>query len=85
MHAIQLAYTLSCRRACVDRRLDCTDIAADHHGHKTAADLLLADQMDVCRLDHGVGCFNGPDQASGLYHSECFFHNWFLLKTTCMD
>ena len=33
-----------------------------HDGHEAGADLLLTDQMNVCCLDHGIGCFDSADQ-----------------------
>ena len=36
---------------------------------EAGADLLLTDQMNVCCLDHGIGCFDSADQAAGLDHA----------------
>ena len=69
--AVQLANALCSRCACVDRSLDRADIAAHHNGNEAGADLLLADEMNVGRLDHGVGRFHGADQAAGFHHTEC--------------
>ena len=74
MDAVQLANALGRRRTGIHRCLNCADIAADHNRHQAAADLLLANQVYVCSLNHSIGCFNRADQASGLYHTECFFH-----------
>jgi hypothetical protein len=71
MNAIQFPHALCCRCAGFNSRLDCAHVAANHHGDKTGADLFLADQMDVCCLDHGVGSFDGADQASGFNHTKC--------------
>ena len=49
MGAVQLADALCGGSACVDSGLDSADIAADHDGHEAGADLLLTDQMNVCR------------------------------------
>ena len=68
----RMASTSSCGdggSACVDSGLDSADIAADHDGHEAGADLLLADQMNISCLDHGIGCFDSADQAAGLDHA----------------
>ena len=69
MAAVQLADALCCGSACIDSSLDCADIAANHNGDEAGADLRLADQMNVCCFDHGIGCFDGADQAAGFNHS----------------
>ena len=40
------------------------------HGHVAGADVLLADEDDVGRLDHGVRGLDGADEALGLDHSQ---------------
>ena len=71
MAAVKLADALCSGSACVDSSLDSAHVAADHNGDQTGADLLLADEMNVSRLYHGVGCFDGADEAAGLDHSQC--------------
>ena len=43
MNGYELAYSLSCCRACVSRCLYCTDIASYHDSNETAAYEFLAD------------------------------------------
>ena len=45
-------------------------IATDHHGHKTAAHLLLAHQLDICGFDHGIGGLNCADEAFCFDHAK---------------
>ena len=63
--------------ACIDSGLNSADIATDHDGHEAGADLLLADQMNISCLDHGIGCFDSADQAAGLNHTKSEFHRLF--------
>ena len=74
VHADQLAHALSCRAARLHGGLDRTHVAADHHGDQAAADVLLADEMNVGRLDHGVGRLDGAHQPAGFNHAQCFLH-----------
>ena len=69
VYAEQFANALRSSSTSVGRSLDSADIAADHDGHEAGADLLLTDQMNVCCLDHGIGCFDSADQAAGLDHA----------------
>jgi hypothetical protein len=46
-----------------------THVAPNHDGHKTATYLLLAYQLHICGLDHGVSSFNGPNEAFGFDHT----------------
>ena len=50
--------------------LDGADVAANHHGDVSGADVFLADQDDVGRLDHGVGGLDRSDQAARFDESE---------------
>ena len=58
---------LSIRRALKKADRIIRDFQPD--GHEAGADLLLTDQMNVCCLDHGIGCFDSTDQAAGLDHA----------------
>ena len=69
--AVELADALCGGSACVNSGLDRADVAANHDGDQAGADLGLADEVDVCSLDHGVGSFNGADEAAGLNHTKC--------------
>ena len=51
--------------------------AAGCDSPEAGADLLLTDQMNVCCLDHGIGCFDSADQAAGLNHTKSEFHRLF--------
>ena len=77
MGAVQLADALCGGGACIDSGLNSADIATDHDGHEAGADLLLADQMNISCLDHGIGCFDSADQAAGLNHTKSEFHRLF--------
>ena len=59
MYRYEFPYTARCCCACVCRCLDCSDIAAHHNGHKSAADMYFTDQSNVCCLYHCIGCFDG--------------------------
>ena len=48
------------------------DVAPYHHGHVAGADVFLADQHDVGRLHHCIGCLDRPDEPFGLDHSQGF-------------
>ena len=74
MHGDQLAHALGRRRARVGGRLDRAHVAADHYGHQAAAHVLLADQGDVGRLDHGVGRLDGGHETLGLDHTQSLHH-----------
>ena len=71
MDAVQLAHPLGGGGAGVYRRLHRAHVAPDHDGDEAGADLLLADQLDIGRLHHGVCRLNRPDEAPGLHHSQC--------------
>jgi hypothetical protein len=45
------------------------DIAANDGRHKTGADLLIADELNVRGLYHCVGCLDHRDEAFALDHS----------------
>ena len=50
-------------------------------GDEAAADLLLADELDVRGLHHGVRGFDGGDKAARFDHSKGIrvdIHCWFL-------
>lgn len=55
-------------------RLDRAHVAADHHSHQAAAHVLLADQGDVGRLDHGIGRLDGGHETLGLDHTQSLHH-----------
>src|ERR1035441_601239 len=47
-------------------------IALDKHRAQSAAHLVPADELDACRLQHGVGGLHQRDQAPRLNHSNRF-------------
>ena len=69
MDGDEVANAVSCCAAGFGSCLDSADIAADHDGDETAADVDFAAKADVRRFDHGIGCFDGSDEASGFDHS----------------
>ena len=69
MAAVQLADTLCGSCACVHSGLDSAHIATNHDGDQTGADLLLANETDICGLNHCVGGFDGADQTTGFDHA----------------
>jgi len=70
VHADEFADLLGGGGTGIGGGLDGADVATDHDGHEAAADLDAADEGDVCGLDHGIGGFNGADEALGFDHSE---------------
>ena len=70
MHADQFADLLSRGGTGVGGGLDRAHVAADHDGHKSAADLHPSDKRDVGGLDHGIGGFNGAHEALGFNHAQ---------------
>ena len=60
-----------CRRACICGCLDCCDIAAHHNGYESAADMLFADQRNICCLYHRVGRLDRADKSFCFDHSKC--------------
>jgi hypothetical protein len=48
------------------------DVAANHHRHVASTDVFLADQHNVGRLHHRVGCLDRSDETFGLDHSQGF-------------
>jgi hypothetical protein len=42
----------------IDGSFDAADIAADEHGHETAANLDLTGDGYACRFDHGIAGFD---------------------------
>jgi hypothetical protein len=59
------------RRARIRCRLHGADVTAGQHRHVAGPDVLLADQDDVGRLDHGVGGLDRADEPAGFNHAEC--------------
>ncbi len=49
---------------------DRADVAAGEHRHVSGADVLLPDEHDVRRFDHGVGGLDGADETTGFNHAE---------------
>jgi hypothetical protein len=72
MDAYQLTNTTRRRCACVCCCLHGTHIAAYKYRHVSRSDILLAEQLYVRCLNHGVGSFNCADESFGLDHTECF-------------
>jgi len=50
-------------------RLDRRDVAADDHADVPAAGPLVADQVDLGRLDHRVGRFHGRRERPRFNHA----------------
>ena len=70
MDGDELADAASRGGAGIGRGLDGADIAAREHGDVARADVLLADEHDVGGLDHGIGGFDGADEAASFDHAE---------------
>ena len=68
----QLADAPRGRGAGIGRGLHRADVAAHHDGDVAGADVFLADQDDVGRLDHRVGRLDRADQTRGFDESERF-------------
>ena len=71
MHGNQLTHAGSRRSPCIRCRLHRANVPADHHGHKAAAHMYFADQLDVGRLDHRIRRFHRTYQSLGLDHTQC--------------
>src|SRR5712692_4026870 len=72
VHGHELADSPRGRGSGVCRRFHRADVAADHHGHVTGADVFLAHKDDVGSFHHRVGCLDRPNETSGLDHSQGF-------------
>ena len=70
MDGDQLSHLLRSRRTGIRSRLYGAHVSPDHHGDQAAAHLLLAHQLDIGRLYHGIRRFDGPHQAFGFNHSK---------------
>ena len=64
------------------RRLDGRDIAAHHRGDVPATGLLVADELDLGRLDHRVGGFDHADETFDFDHSKRVSHSSFSYLST---
>src|SRR5262249_1031531 len=72
VHTNELTYSARRGSACVSCGFHRADISAHKHCHVTRADVFLAEQLHVGRLDHCVSGFDGADQTFRLDHSEWF-------------
>src|SRR5690606_24198527 len=70
VHGNELAHAPRGGGARISRRLDRTDVTANHHGDVPGADLLGADDDDVGGFHHCVGSFDRTDQSSGLDQTQ---------------
>ena len=59
-----------------DGRIHAADVAFDDDRDESAADLDLADERDVRRLDHGVAGLDAAGVAAGFYHSDGITHDF---------
>src|SRR5919199_389181 len=83
--ADQLAHAPRRGRARVRGRLDRAHVAAHEDGDVAGADVLLADESDVGRLDHRVRGLDRAHEALGLDHSECFQRHSLLSSLLCLN
>jgi hypothetical protein len=56
----------------ISRSFNRTYVTANEDRHVTCSDVLLAEQLHIRGLDHGISSFNGANEPLGLNHSECF-------------
>src|SRR5512140_2270846 len=70
-----LADALRGALAGLGRRLDGRDVATHDCGHVAAAGLLVTDELDLGRLDHGVGGFDHADETLDFDHSKRVSHS----------
>ena len=70
----ELAHPARRRSAGVGGRLHGRDVAAHDGGHVAGADLLPADERDLCRLDHRVGGLDHRDQTLRFDHPKRLTH-----------
>jgi hypothetical protein len=78
VHRDDLADALRGALARLGRRLHGRDVAAHDRGHVAPAGLLVADELDLRGLDHGVGGLDHTDKAFHFDHSERVSH--FLIS-----
>src|SRR5690242_422408 len=69
-----LAHALGGALASLGRRLHGRDVAADDRGDVAAAGLLVADELDLRGLDHGIGGLDHADEALHFDHSKRISH-----------
>jgi hypothetical protein len=79
VYADQLTDAPGRSRACVSRRFDRANVAADKDRHVAGADVLLPEQLYIRCFDHGIGGLNCTHESFGLNHSECFLGHLFVL------
>jgi hypothetical protein len=72
VHRNQLAHSTGCCRTRFGRSFDGTDITANQDSDVTIEEVFLADEDDVCSLDHRVGSLDSANQAARFNHSEGF-------------
>jgi hypothetical protein len=58
-------------------------VASYNRGNESGIDLLIADEMHICRFDHRVSRFDHCHETSAFHHSERFFH-CFSSKPDCV-
>src|SRR5438034_3344357 len=71
MNRDELADAARCSRSGIGRGFDGADIAADHDGDIPGANVFLADERDVRRLDHRVCGLDRSNQATSLHQPQC--------------
>ena len=74
MHGDHLSDAFCGALAGFRRRLHRRDVAAHDGGDEPSADLLVADELDLGRLDHGVGGFDHADETFDFDHSKRVSH-----------
>src|SRR5262245_15006591 len=72
MNADQLADATCSSGPGIGCRFDRGYVAANYRGNKAGANLFIANQRNIGRLDHRVGRLDHRDQSFGLDHSESF-------------
>ena len=70
--AHQFADTSSRGCTSVSGSFDSADITTDQHCDKTSADVFLADEDNVGRLDHRIRSLHCSDKTSRFYHAQGF-------------
>ncbi len=68
MDADEFANAPRGRRARFRCGLHGTDIASNQHGDVAVQQIFLADELNICGLDHGIRGFHSPNEAARLNH-----------------
>jgi hypothetical protein len=72
MHANQFANPARGSGAGISRGFHRTHVSTHKDGDVTRTYVFFAEQLHVCRFNHGVSGFDGANKTFSLDHSECF-------------